>query len=73
MGTGAAWYYMSKGWMRKTRRIGPITEADLLMRIDSGKIVPDTLLQSEKTKGKWVPMSDVRPAMKRWKQSHPQG
>jgi hypothetical protein len=68
---GAGWYYMASGWMRKGRRIGPITEADLLERIDKGKILPHTLLQSTKTKGKWVPMNSVGPAMKRWQASHP--
>jgi hypothetical protein len=63
---------MASGWMRKGRRIGPITESDLLERIDKGKILPHTLLQSTKTKGKWVPMNTVGPAMKRWRQSHPE-
>ena len=66
------WYYMASGWLRKSRRVGPITEADLLMRIDKGRIEPETLVQSSKTKGKWVPMNSVGPAMKRWKQSHPE-
>ena len=68
---GTAWYYMSSGWLRKARRVGPISEADLLSRIDNGKIVPETLLQSAKTKGKWVPMNSIGPAMKRWKKAHP--
>ena len=70
MATG--WYYMASGWLRKSRRVGPITEADLLARIDQGKIEPDTLVQSSKTKGKWVPMNSVGPAMKRWRQLHPE-
>ncbi|TWT79976.1 hypothetical protein CA13_13880 [Planctomycetes bacterium CA13] len=68
---GAGWYYMSSGWMRKTRRVGPISEQDLLVRIDQGKISPETLLQSTKTKGKWVPMNAIGPALKHWKKSHP--
>jgi len=67
---GAEWYYMAGGWIRKARRVGPITESDLLHRIDQGKISPETLLQSSKTRGKWVPMNTIAPAMKRWKQSH---
>ena len=68
----ATWYYMARGWLfQKGRRVGPISEHDLLARIDQGKIVPDTLLQSSKTKGKWVPMNSVAPAMNRWKQMHP--
>jgi len=68
----ASWYYMTSGWFRKARRVGPITETDLLHRIDQGKISPETLLQSEKTKGKWVPMSAIGQAMKRWQESHPE-
>lgn len=68
---GAGWYYMASGWIRKNRRVGPITESDLLVRIDQGKIMPQTLLQSSKTKGKWVPMNSVGPAMKRWRKLHP--
>ena len=67
---GAEWYYMAGGWIRKARRVGPITESDLLHRIDQGKISPETLLQSSKTRGKWVPMNTIAPAMQRWKQSH---
>ena len=66
------WYYMAHGWFHKGRRVGPITEADLLHRIDQGKIQPETLLQSDKTRGKWVPMNTVGPAMKRWKAAHPE-
>ena len=69
---GAGWYYMASGWMRKARRVGPISEADLLHRIEQGKISPETLLQSSKTKGKWVPMNSIAPAMKRWKELHPE-
>ena len=68
----SGWYYMASGWIRKRRRVGPITEADLLRRIESGKISPETLLQSNKTKGKWVPMNSIASAMKRWRQAHPE-
>ncbi|MEM9587359.1 MAG: DUF4339 domain-containing protein [Planctomycetota bacterium] len=64
---------MVRGWIRKKRKVGPISESDLLLRIDRGKISPDTLLQSSKTKGKWVPMKSVPPAMKHWKKLHPSG
>lgn len=67
-----SWYYMASGWIRKARRVGPITEADLLLRIDQGKIQPETLLQSSKTKGKWVAMNKIGPAMDRWKKLHPE-
>ena len=65
------WYYMASGWIRKGRRVGPISDHDLLVHIESGKISPETLLQSVKTKGKWVPMNTIGPAMKRWKELHP--
>ncbi len=64
------WFYMSSGWFRKTRRVGPISEADLLARIDKGEIAPDTLVQSSKTRNQWVPMNRVGPAMARWKNNH---
>ncbi len=63
----ADWYYMASGWMRKAKRVGPISETDLLTRIDDGRILPHTLVQSSKTKGKWVPMSLIEPAMERYK------
>jgi len=66
----SGWYYMANGWFGKGRRVGPITESDLLHRIDQGKIQPETLLQSPKTRNKWVPMNTVAPAMKRWKSLH---
>ncbi|TWU43026.1 hypothetical protein Q31b_20610 [Novipirellula aureliae] len=69
---GASWYYMTTSWIRKTRKVGPISESDLLMRIDQGKISPETLLQSSKTRGKWVPMNAIGPAIKHWKKSHPE-
>lgn len=68
----AGWYYMASGWLNKSRRVGPINEADLLAQIDKGKISPETLVQSSKTKGKWVPMNTIGPAMKRWRESHPE-
>jgi len=68
---GVEWYYMASGWFNKSKRIGPISESDLLLRIDAGKILPQTLLQSSKTRGRWVPMNTVGPAMKRWMKAHP--
>lgn len=65
------WFYMSEGWFQRGKRIGPISEPDLLIRIDQGKIHPETLIQSHKTRDRWVPMSSVGPAMSRWVASHP--
>ena len=69
---GADWFYMASGWFGKAKRVGPIGEADLLNKIDAGKIGPETLLQSSKTKGRWVPMHTIKPAMKRWIKLHPE-
>lgn len=69
---GVGWYYMTNGWIRRRRRVGPISEADLLSHISAGKISPDTLLQSSKTKDNWVPMNSIGPAMKHWKKLHPE-
>lgn len=66
----ADWFYMASGWLRKARRVGPISEADLLARIDKGEISPETLVQSVKTRNKWVPMNKVGPAMDRWRKAH---
>ena len=66
------WFFMASGWLRKSRRIGPISEADLLNRIDKGQIEPTTLVQSSKTRNKWIPMQKVGPAMERWKRAHPE-
>ena len=68
----SGWYYMASGWIRKSRRVGPISDADLLHQIEKGKISPETLLQSSKTKGKWVPMNTIAPAMQRWRELHPE-
>ncbi len=68
---GVNWYYMTSSWFGKTKRVGPVSESDLLLRIDQGKIMPDTLLQSPKTKDRWVPMKQIAPAMNRWLKSHP--
>lgn len=67
----SGWYYMASGWIRKSRRVGPISEAELLNQIDKGNISPETLLQSSKTRMKWVPMNTVAPAMERWRKMHP--
>lgn len=67
----ADWFYMSSGWFHRAKRVGPISEQDLLRRIDDGKIQPETLVQSHKTRQRWVPMSSVGPAMARWLQANP--
>lgn len=67
----ADWFFLRRGWFHKGKKIGPIDEHDFLHRIDRGEIRPDTLVQSElKTRGRWVRMDKVRPALKRWQQLH---
>lgn len=66
------WYYMARGWIRRNRPVGPISEADLLTCIDEGKIQPHTLIQSSKTKGRWIPMNLVEPAMERYRMAQEQ-
>lgn len=65
------WYYMKRRWIGGTKKVGPLSEHDLLLRIERGEITPETLLYSEKTKHHWVKMEQVGPAMKRWKSLHP--
>ncbi len=67
----SGWYYMASGWIRKSRRVGPISDADMLVQIEKGNISPETLVQSSKTKGKWVPMNTIEAAMERWRELHP--
>lgn len=68
----ADWYYLRHGWFHKGKKIGPIDEHDFLIRIDKGEIQPDTLVQSEmKTKGRWIRMGKVQPALLRWQKTHP--
>lgn len=65
----ADWYFLKKGWLNSKKRAGPVSEAELLTKVSSGEIQPDTLLQSEsKTKGRWVKMSEIPPALERWQQ-----
>jgi hypothetical protein len=65
------WFYMKRRWIGGTQKVGPLTDSDLLHRIDHGQIKPDTLVLSSKTKHKWVRMSDVGPAMQHWTKLHP--
>lgn len=60
----ADWYYIGQGgFFRRRKTVGPLSESDILSRIDSGEISPDTLLKSEKkTRDRWVPMKEVGPA-----------
>jgi hypothetical protein len=65
------WFYMKRRWIGGTQKVGPLSDSDLLMRIDQGQIKPDTLILSGKTKNKWVKMEDIEPAINRWKKHHP--
>jgi len=65
------WFYLKRRWIGGTKQIGPITDSDLLLRIDRGDIAPETLVMSSKTKHKWTRMEEVGPAIKHWRKSHP--
>jgi hypothetical protein len=68
----ADWYFMSSGFCFRHKKIGPICERELLLRIEKGQIHPDTLMSStSKTHGHWMPMREIKPAMNHWQQQHP--
>ncbi len=68
----ADWYFLKTGWLGNSHRVGPLSDHDLITRIDHGEIQPETLMQSDtKTKGRWVKMKEVPPAIKRWRDLHP--
>lgn len=68
----ADWYFLSKGFFYRHKRVGPICERELLIRIGKGEIDPDTLLSStSKTRGRWIAMREIKPAIKHWKNTHP--
>ncbi|XZE52505.1 DUF4339 domain-containing protein [Planctomycetaceae bacterium SH139] len=68
----ADWFFLKHGWFRKAKKIGPIDDHELLIRIDRGDIQPDTLVQSQtKTRGRWIRMEKIKPALQRWTATHP--
>ena len=63
------WYYLKSGWFKSTK-VGPVSESTFLKSIDAGEIDPQTLILCEsKTRGHWVRMDKVAPAMKRWEKA----
>lgn len=68
----ADWYFMKSGFFYRHKRVGPICERELLIRIEKGEVHPDTLMSStSKTHGHWIPMREIKPAITHWKQTHP--
>jgi len=67
----ADWFYLKRRWFGGTKKMGPLDDQDLLVRIDNGDIKPDTLLISAKTRNRWVKMEEVGPALKRYRKGHP--
>ncbi len=65
------WFYMKRRWIGGTQKVGPLSDTDLLVRIDHGQINPDTLVLSSKTKNRWVKMAEIGPAIKHWRKLHP--
>ncbi|GIX00871.1 MAG: hypothetical protein KatS3mg111_4203 [Pirellulaceae bacterium] len=68
----ADWYYIKSRFFGRHKRVGPISELELMKLIEKGEVRPDTLLSStSKTHGHWVAMRDIKPAIKHWKKHHP--
>lgn len=67
----ADWYYMKRRWIGGTKKIGPITDQELIERIDHGEIKPETLLISSKTRNRWVKMEEIASAVRHWHKTHP--
>lgn len=68
----ADWYFMSSTFFGGRKTVGPISETDLIHKIEKGKIKPDTMISStSKTHGHWVKMGEIRVAKKVWDKSHP--
>jgi hypothetical protein len=63
------WFFIGRaGFFRRKKPIGPLSEVELLSRIDSGEIQPQTLMRSEKkTRDRWVEMKKVAPAFAHFK------
>ncbi len=49
---GAGWYYMANGWMRKGRRVGPITKLICWNASTKAKFCRIRCCKVPKTKGK---------------------
>jgi hypothetical protein len=70
----ADWYFMKSGWFGRSKRVGPLTDQDLIAKIERGDIKPETLMRSEtKTRGRWIRMTEVGPAFQKWQTLHGQG
>jgi hypothetical protein len=68
----ADWYFMKRGFFGGSKTVGPISDRDLLRKIEKGEIVPDTMISSStKTHGHWMHVKDIRAAIQHWKKSHP--
>jgi hypothetical protein len=67
----ADWFYLKRGWFGGTKKVGPMDEHTLLVRIETGEIRPETMLISAKTRNRWVRMEEVGPAMKQYRKLHP--
>jgi hypothetical protein len=72
IGMSADWYFLKNGFFNRRKRIGPICENELLLRIEKGELNPETMMSStSKTHGHWLPMREIKPAIKHWKKTHP--
>lgn len=69
----ADWYFMTTGFFGGQKTVGPISEVDLVKKIEKGIINPETMMSStSKTHGHWIRMKEIRVAKKVWDKTHPQ-
>jgi hypothetical protein len=70
----ADWFYIGRGGIfRRKKTIGPLSNQEVLSRIDAGEITPETLLRSQqKTRDRWVEMKTVGPAYEHYQRTQPQ-
>lgn len=57
----ADWYFMKKGFFGGSKTVGPIAESVFVKKIQTGEIVPETMVSStSKTHGHWLHLKDIR-------------
>lgn len=68
----ADWFYMTTGFFGGHKTVGPVSEVDLMKKIEDGKVTPETMVSStSKTHGHWIRMKEIRAAKKIWDKAHP--
>jgi hypothetical protein len=68
----ADWYFLGKGFFGQRKTVGPISDVDLVAKIEKGVVTPETMVSSaSKTHGKWIRMKEIRAAKQHWDLTHP--